>query len=104
MTMNNIFKMNKNGIINLGRFDAKQLRNQILVEQGEDLGFAIRYYTDTMPFPPSIIFFGTKNGNEIRGLDVLESSKVVYANVIKKFKNGKVHWVLKISNALKGDE
>ena len=102
MTMSNIYHMNEKGIIRMGRFNAKSLLKQIRNEEGEDLGFAIRYYTDRNPIGGIVFFSPTKN--EIRGLDNLKSSRIVYCNVIRKIKQGKEHWILKISNALKGGE
>lgn len=104
-TMANIFHMNKNGIIHMGRFDAREFLKQIRREEKEDLGFGVRYYKDNAPHLAGVIFFGPDK-NEIRGLEILESRPwtMVYVNIIRKRSEGKEKFIMKISDALKPDK
>lgn len=105
--MPNMFRIRKTAdgeVINMGRFNTKMLKRQLDRELAEELGLCIVGYRDTNKCLPTMIFFRKEGDNKegdniIKGIENLDTSKVVYVNV--HFKKG--HWVMKISG-LKGDE
>jgi hypothetical protein len=99
----NLFKIKKTAdgeAINMGRFRSVCLKRQIERELDEDMGFCVVGYRDPVKCLPTMIFFRKGGENIIRGIENLDTSKVVYVNV--HFKKGR--WIMKISNALKGGE
>ena len=100
--MSNMFRIRKTSdgeVINMGRFNTKMLKRQLDRELAEELGLCIVGYRDPNKCLPTMIFFRKEGDNIIKGIENLDTSKVVYVNV--HFKKG--HWIMKISG-LKGDE
>ncbi len=92
--MMNMFKIKKTAdgeAINLGRFRSIYLKRQIEKELDEDMGFCVVGYRNPCNPLPTLIFF-KKGSDNIRGMENLDISKVVYVNAF--FKKGR--WILKI--------
>lgn len=100
--LSNMFRIKKTSdgeVIHMGRFRSICFKRQIEKELEEDMGFCVVGYRNPDNPLPTLIFF-KKGDNNIRGMENLDTSKVVYVNV--HFKKGR--WIMKISNALKGGE
>lgn len=92
--MMNMFKIKKTAdgeTINLGRFSSIYLKRQIEKELDEDMGFCIIGYRNSDNPLPTLIFF-KKGSDNIRGMENLDTTKVVYVNAF--FKKGR--WIMKI--------
>lgn len=98
--LSNMFRIKKTidgEVIHMGRFRSICLKRQIERELNEEMGFCVVGYRNPYNPLPTLIFF--KKGSDIRGMENLDTYKVVYVNAF--FKKGR--WILKIK-PVKGGE